>query len=132
MKYEITYLYRGEEFTVEVDADNQYQAVSNLTQGLIRWYSCRKSTNGIEILTVRTVEEYHELVLNRTYLTNEGKIVVMKKIHNEGKEHETMSDQHGHHRYSRSQGRVVGRSTGSPLNGPNSITLGVFWTKKED
>lgn len=127
MLYEIKYKFRGEVETTEIESENQFQAVVQLTQGLNRWY--RKGE--LEILRVGTPKEKNTFAVGMSYVTNEGKIVIMQGISNPGTEYETLYDQHGHHRYSRSQGRIVGRSTGSPVNGPNSITLGMYWTKGE-
>lgn len=129
MKYEIKFKFRGEVRNETIDADNEFQAVADLAYRLKRGlFSCKHE---LEILTVNTPDEYNCLMLGRSYVTNEGKIVVMKEIHHAGTDYESMSDQHGHHRYSRSQGRIVGRSTGSLVRGHNSISLGVYWTKGE-
>ncbi|QHJ78926.1 MAG: hypothetical protein [Caudoviricetes sp.] len=129
MLYEIKYKFRGQVRFETVESDNEFQAVADLAYRLKRGLFTSK--HELEILTVSTHDEYNCLMLNHSYVTNEGKTVVMKEIHQVGTDYETMSDQHGHHRYSRSQGRIVGRSTGSPVNGPNSIALGVYWTKGE-
>lgn len=130
MLYEIKYKFRDEVHTSEIESENQFQAVAELAQGLSRWSRWFRKEE-LEILRVNTPKEKHTLAVGMSYVTNEGKIVVMKGISNPGTEYETLYDQHGHHRYSRSQGRIVGRSTGSPVNGPNSITLGMYWTKGE-
>ncbi|AIA65005.1 hypothetical protein AVV44_gp233 [Cronobacter phage S13] len=132
MLYEIKYKFRGEVNTVEIESENQFQAVASLAYSVKRWNSWMKEhENELEILRVSTPKEKNTFAVGMSYVTNEGKIVVMKGISNAGTEYETLYDQHGHHRYSRSQGRIVGRSTGSPVNGPNSITLGMYWTKGE-
>lgn len=130
MLYEIKYKFRDEVNTVEIESENQFQAVAQLAQSLTRWSRWFRKEE-LEILRVSTPKEKNTFAVGMSYVTNEGKIVVMKGISNAGTEYETLYDQHGHHRYSRSQGRIVGRSTGSPVNGPNSITLGMYWTKGE-
>lgn len=64
-----------------------------------------------------------ELILGRTYFTNDGSEVKMLGVSNLGQEYETMFDQHGHHRYSRSHSRIVGRCTGSPNDDAKNITF---------
>lgn len=61
------------------------------------------------------------LVLGRTYKTASGKKVRMVSISNAGTEYESMADEDGHHRYSRSHSRIVGRCTGSPNDDPLNI-----------
>lgn len=61
------------------------------------------------------------LVLGRTYKTISGKKVRMVSISNAGTEYESMADEDGHHRYSRSHSRIVGRCTGSPKDDPLNI-----------
>ena len=133
MLYEIKYKFRGEVNTVEIESENQFQAVAELAKKTHRfWDSWRpENKNELEILRVETPKEKNTFAVGMSYVTNEGKIVIMQGIANPGTEYETLYDQHGHHRYSRSQDRIVGRSTGSPVNGPNSITLGMYWTKGE-
>lgn len=49
------------------------------------------------------------------YTTKGGRHVLMMEAHNSIRGYETVSDQHGHHRYNRSTGdRCQGRCTGSP------------------
>lgn len=129
MLYEIVYALDGIKHKVEIESENQFQAVSDLSRNLPVKTMFRK--HKLEILRIRTPNEKNTFAVGMSYVTNEGKIVIMQGISNPGTEYETLYDQHGHHRYSRSQGRIVGRSTGSPVNGPNSITLGMYWTKGE-
>lgn len=132
MLYEIKYKFRGEVNTVEIESENQFQAVAQVARDTKRWNSWMSEyKDELEILLVGTPKEKHTFAVGMSYVTNEGEIVVMKGMSNPGTEYETLYDQHGHHRYSRSQGRIVGRSTGSPVNGPNSISLGMYWTKGE-
>lgn len=53
-----------------------------------------------------------KLELGRTYKTKGGDEVTMMVIHRQGSSYETMSDQHGHHRYSSRKGDI-GRVTGT-------------------
>ena len=74
------------------------------------------------IAAVNKKEEFpNTLYLGRTYYTNEGKEVKMISIHAVGKDYETMQDQHGVHRYSRSHSRIVGRCTGAPIDYSKNI-----------
>lgn len=129
MKYEIDFLKNGLELKETVESDNPYQAIIMITDKHHSWFR----RNDIKILMVRCPDtRYTSLQLKGSYITDEGEIVIMQKIHHEGTDYETMSDQHGHHRYSRSQGRIVGRCTGSPIDDPKNISLGTFWINKEN
>lgn len=76
----------------------------------------------------KAVQEWYELnppmlVLGRSYTTRDGRQVTMVSLANPGTEHESMADQHGHHRYSRSHDRIIGRCTGSPNYDPGNIVF---------
>lgn len=126
MKYSIDFVRRGVKMNTEIESDNEFQAVADLckTQGGL-------FDHRIEILSIRSINEPMELVLGREYTTTDDKKVVMKGISNPGTDYETMYDQHGHHRYSRSQGRIIGRLTGTRLKEPGHIKLGLFWSKHD-
>ena len=79
---------------------------------------------------VGAVENWYELrprvpmlELGRTYKTISGKKVRMVSISNAGTEYESMADEEGHHRYSRSHGRIIGRCTGSKTDDPLNIAF---------
>ncbi len=61
------------------------------------------------------------LALGQTYTTRGGERVTMMEIANAGKEYESMVDQHGRHRYSRSHERIIGRCTCSANDDPGNI-----------
>lgn len=126
MKFEVRFKKNGKEMFNVVDAYHTYDAVDEIYSKHSR--SCLFFKNDIEIMEVYSVasipNRYHCcLQLGETYQTNENEYVTMKGISNSGKEYETMYDQHGVHRYSRSPSRIIGRCTGSSVYEPKNISL---------
>lgn len=106
----------------KVQAANVFIAVADLA----KTYA---SEENVEIEPVSVSQESVPLTLSigRSYTTLNGTNVRMVGISNENTDYETMVDQFGIHRYSRSPGHIVGRCTGSPINDPMNIKLGLYW-----
>lgn len=126
MKYFIKYDIDGQRNEEEIESENAFQAVTSLVESYRRI-----SFTKIKIITVRTEYEPMCLQVGQTYKTVGGEEVTMIRVVNAGKEYETMVDQNGVNRYSRSNGRIVGRCTGCSIHDPRNIKMGTFFTNHE-